>query len=159
MDQIEKPVSLKIKSDTEEELGQVRKRNIQADYSRKRMAALKRKKELQVGEAPAGSHQGVFPGDGVFYVFLALGLTIGLVNDFFDLVMLNRFFLLAQTLDIVALFLLLFVLAFLFRSFAALTAIVLLAFVLEVLPVVGVVPWWTVAVIMWYIFSRGNKGQ
>jgi hypothetical protein len=157
MEQIKKPVSLKIKSDTEEELNRERMREIQAKYSRKRIAARERKKELRRGEAARDNRAGDFFGEGTAYIFLALGLTISLVNDFFDLIMWNKVFLLAQTLDMVALFLLLFVLAFAQRSFMSLTAIVFVAFGLEILPVAGVAPWWTIAVVIWY--GIGRRGE
>jgi len=160
--QIRRPLEKKVEEDTEKktaEFMQMRQRERSSRLAKAKVkievtAGKSEKKELSLGEIFGSKAGSVFDSDGSNTILLGLGLTIGLVNDFSDLATWQSMNLMSSALDIVALFLLLFVLTFASRTYFIAVVIILLAFVLEILPVVGIVPWWTIGVITWYAMAR-----
>lgn len=92
-------------------------------------------------------------GDNQKIVFV-LGLTLSLVNDFFDLVFWQNPLLLGQVFDITGLFLLLLLLVFWSRNQPITVFLIIFIFILEIVPVLGVIPFWTIGMALWYWGNR-----
>jgi hypothetical protein len=159
---IKRPLEQKIKADTEKQLNQFsearrRDRASRTGKSRIEVQAGAQKslsKEIRLGEAIASQKDTFGEATGGTAILLGLGLTLSLVNDFSDLATWQTMTLISQTIDIVALLLLLFVIGFTSRAYFVPIILFFLAFILEIMPVIGVVPWWTLAIIIWYGISR-----
>lgn len=85
---------------------------------------------------------------------LILGLSLSVVNDFLDLVFWQKADLLAPTLDITLLFMFFLLLTLLGRSLLLSIGIIFFSFILEIMPVLGVVPFWTIGILMWFFLSK-----
>ncbi|MFH1182643.1 MAG: hypothetical protein V1690_00065 [Candidatus Moraniibacteriota bacterium] len=159
---IKKPVEQKVKTDTEKQFNQfaeTRRRDRAKQMGKSRLeiqAAAKKsiKKEISLGRAIASKTETFGETTGSTSILFGLGLTLSLVNDFSDLATWQTITLISQTLDLVALLLLLFVIGFTSRAYFVPIVLFFLAFILEIMPVIGVVPWWTLAIIIWYGLSR-----
>ncbi len=114
------------------------------------------KKELSRSEVITEKPKNDFNlfGSDNLLIFFFLGLTIAIINDFFDLVTWNQLSLIPQTLDITSLLLLLFLLIFSSRAVIFSVFLVFMVFILELLPVIGVFPWWTLGIVIWYLVAR-----
>lgn len=154
----------KIQSDTEKETNrfyEARRAEI-ANHSRKAKAQVEggrsrsTQKEMRIGQSLYLKTEHQKTDDGILTLF-GLGLTLALVNDFSDLVTWQALPLMSQALDLVALLLILFVLVFSSRTSFIAVFVMISAFVLEILPVSGVVPWWTVGIALWYLASRNKE--
>lgn len=162
LEEIKKPLEQKVKSDTEEQVNQFyearrRDRSSHAGKSRLEVRADTRKsagKEIRLGESTTSQKETLGDATGTTTILFGLGMTLSLVNDFSDLATWQSLTLVSQTIDIVALLLLLFVIGFTSRSYYVPIILFFLAFILELMPVIGVVPWWTFAIIIWYGISR-----
>jgi len=162
-DQVKSQVGAKVQSDTEERLArfQEMRRDERKNQAERKIkfqpvpAKRGEKKELSMGEAQ-GDSLGIFQSKENFSIVFALGMTIALVNDFFDLVTWQKISLISQTIDMTALILLLLVLMFASRAYFLTIFIVLFAFMLEILPVIGVLPWWTIGIAACYWANRSK---
>jgi len=114
------------------------------------------KKELRMGEDKSSPASAFHWGENLS-IGLVLGMTLALVNDFSDLVTWQKTSLIAQTIDITTLVLLLFVLMFSSRAYFISIFIIIVAFLLELLPVSGVLPYWTIGMGLWYIANRNRR--
>lgn len=85
---------------------------------------------------------------------LILGLTLSTINDFVDLIFWQRMDLLAPALDITLLFMFFLLLALLGRSLMLAVGLIFFTFILEIVPILGVIPFWTICIIAWYVLSR-----
>lgn len=158
-------VEAEIKSDTEEQVNQfyearqaeIANRSRKAKIQLQEESAKSNQKEIKISQAYSLKTESRESDDNDILILFGLGLTLSLVNDFSDLVTWQTASLVSQTIDIVALLLILFVLVFSSRTNFIAVFIIILAFVLEILPVSGVVPWWTMGMILWYIISRNSR--
>lgn len=91
--------------------------------------------------------------ENLLFVFI-LGISLALINDFLDLVLWHMANLLGATLDITVLFLFILILSFFSGSLIISTFIVIISFILEIIPIIGVIPFWTIAIAVWYGVSR-----
>ena len=114
------------------------------------------KKELALAEAQ-DDFSGIFQSEENLSLVFVLGLTLSLINDFSDLVTWHNASLVGQTIDITALILLASMMTFVSRAYFFSVSIVLFAFLLEMMPVVGVLPWWSAGVLAWYFINRRRK--
>lgn len=85
---------------------------------------------------------------------LILGLSLSIVNDFFDLVLWQKADLISSALDITLLFMFFLLLTLLGRSLLLSVGIIFFCFILEIVPVIGVVPFWTIGILIWFSLSR-----
>lgn len=162
---IEEPIEQKIKTDSEKQLNQFAEARGRDRARRTGKAKLEvragspksAKKEIRLGEAIASQKDTFGEATGSTAILFGLGLTLSLVNDFSDLATWQTMTLVSQTLDIVALLMLLFVIGFTSRSYFVPIILFLVAFILEIMPVIGVVPWWTFAIIAWYFINRNKN--
>jgi len=160
-----KPVEDKIKSDTEKQTNQFYEARQRDRASRSRKVKIQiepgssksARKEIKISQAYYLKAEPEEADSGDILILFGLGLSLGLINDFSDLVTWQTASLVSQAIDIVALLLILFVLVFSSRTNFITVLIIILAFVLEILPVVGVVPWWTIGIILWYLASRNRQ--
>ena len=151
-------IDKKIRADTEERFKKgSRQVKVESKADPQKIPLGHYKRELRIGDVSQKRPANIFGGSSGLKIFLALGLTIGLVNDFFDLAIWNKISLVSQTLDITAMFLVLFILAFAGKRMAVAVTIVFGVFVLEMLPIIGVVPWWTIGVLAWYGMTKRDK--
>ncbi len=85
---------------------------------------------------------------------LILGLTLSIVNDFLDLVLWQKADLISATLDITLLFMFFLLLTLLGRSLLISIGIIFFCFILEIVPVLGVIPFWTIGILLWFFLSK-----
>lgn len=151
-DNIEEPVRVKVQSDTDRQLAGMqrvqRKIRVQADEGQRA-----ENKTLRADASPNQSFS-VMGGDGALGIGLVLGMTLALINDFTDLVFWQKMSLVSQTLDITTLVMLLLMVMFTSRAYFFSVFLVLTVFILEILPVIGVLPLWTIGVAAWYFMNR-----
>jgi len=145
-------IKVKVQGDTDRQLTGVRKVqrkiNVQAADERQRAAD----KTLRADASP-GQNLSLM-GGGALGIGLVLGITLALINDFTDLVFWQKMSLVSQTLDITTLIMLLLMVMFVSRAYFFSVFLVLVVFILEIMPVLGVLPLWTVGVAAWYFTNR-----
>lgn len=85
---------------------------------------------------------------------LILGLSLSVVNDFLDLVLWQKVDLISAALDITLLFMFFLLLTLLGRSLLLSIGIIFFCFILEIMPVIGVIPFWTIGILIWFFLSK-----
>jgi hypothetical protein len=149
---LQEPVRVKVQSDTDKQLAGMRrvqrKIRVQGDGGQQRERG-----DLR-GEATPGENLSGWGLSGALGIGLVLGMTLGLVNDFSDLVFWRKMSLVSQTLDITTLIMLLLMVMFTSRAYFFSVFLVLIVFMLEIMPVIGVLPLWTIGVAAWYFMNR-----
>lgn len=148
---INRNVKLKVQSDTDEKLENFREMRRSQKLKVQAEKGKNQKKELVMGET---SGSDIIESTGSLGIILGLGLTLSLINDFTDLVFWQKVSLVSQTLDITTLILILFMVMFASRAYFISIFLVLFIFLLEILPVIGVLPLWTIGTIAWYMANR-----
>ena len=159
---ITRPVGQKIQSDTEQQVNQFSEARRRDRVTRSGKIKLQVQtgsqrspiKEIRLGEAYSTKADQPDETTSSLLILLGLGLTLSLVNDFSDLVTWQSAILVGQAVDIVALLLLIFTTAFASKAHFISVFIIFFAFILEILPVIGVVPWWTMGIIALYIATK-----
>ncbi len=127
-------------------------RKVQTDIIRQTAS---KRKAISMGQSlDKGLRSPSLDYDGNQKIVFILGLTLCLVNDFIDLVLWQNVFLLNQVLDLTALFLLLLLLTFFSKSYPLTVFLIITVFVLEIVPVLGVLPFWTIGIIFWYAINK-----
>jgi len=157
----ENRIKLEVQEDTEERMArfQQMRRNERIKREKKKVKfeirpeKREEKKELRIGKTRT-SLSDVFQPEENLGIVLVLGFTLALVNDFSDLVTWQSPSLIAQTLDMTLLILLLFILVFGSRAYFLSVVFIVTAFLLEALPISGVLPWWTIGMAVWYLADR-----
>ena len=92
-------------------------------------------------------------------IALLLGLTVGLLNDIFDLVWWQNYPLISYTLDISSMILLIMVFTFL-SNFSFINVLIIFSlFIIELMPVIGILPSWTLGILTIYAVSRMMEGK
>jgi len=147
-------VKVKVQSDTDRRVagmqGVHRKIRVETEEGRQRAA---KNKDLRAEATPSQSFS-VLGGEGALGIGLVLGITLALINDFTDLVFWQKMSLVSQALDITTLIMLLLMVMFTSRAYFFSVFLVLSVFILEILPVIGVLPLWTFGVAAWYFANR-----
>jgi len=143
-----------VQSDTDRRLtgmqGVQRKIKVQTEEGRRRAE----QKTLRAEAAPDKNLSIWGSGNGALGIGLVLGATLALINDFSDLVFWQKMSLVSQTLDITTLIMLIIMVMFLSRAYFFSVFLVLFVFILEIMPVIGVLPLWTFGVAAWYFANR-----
>jgi hypothetical protein len=150
---LDRQVKVKVQSDTDRKMAGMqrvqRKIRVQA-ASEGRQGE---NKALRAEGSPS-QNLSIMGGNGSLGIGLALGMTLALVNDFSDLVFWQKMSLVSQTLDITTLIMLLLMVMFVSRAYFFSVFLVLVVFMLEIMPVLGVLPLWTIGVACWYFWNR-----
>lgn len=150
---VNRQIQVKAQSDTDQKLENFRKmrradRRLRVEGSEGK----NEKKEIVMGEAMGNSD--VISSTGSLGIVMALGLTLSLINDFSDLVFWQKISLVSQTLDITSLLLILFMVIFASRAYFFSVFLIIFVFLFEILPVIGVLPMWTIGTAAWYFVNR-----
>lgn len=152
---INRQIRVKVQGDTDQKLENfqnMRRSNRKID-TQASGGAKAENKELVLGEVQGGRPD-IISSTGSLGIILALGLTLSIVNDFSDLVLWQKMLLISQTLDITTLILVLFMVMFASRAYFFSVFLILFVFLLEILPVLGVLPLWTIGITAWYLVNR-----
>jgi ABC-type multidrug transport system permease subunit len=157
-----RPLGQKIQADTERQSKQFTetrnrdraKRRVSRKMEVQAAARQSHSKEIKLGETYAVSANDLTKTIGNHSILIGLGLTVSFINDFSDLATWQSMALISQSLDLVALLLLLFVVGFSSRTYFVAVLLFLIAFVLEILPVLGIFPWWIIAAAAFCVMER-----
>ena len=146
-------IGVKVQGDTDERLAKFQ--NMRRSNAKVKVESTSQKAEKKdfSGDAQGPGFSGMGIG-GSIGIVLVLGFTLAAINDFSDLVLWQKMFLISQTIDITTLILVLFMVMFGSRAYFASIFIVLFVFLLEILPVMGVLPLWTIGMAVWYLMNR-----
>lgn len=147
-------IKVKVQEDTDKKVSKFKQaRDLERKIKVQEDSHQSFKKELNPGET-SGQDTDIFGVSGSIGIVLALGLTLALINDFSDLVFWQKVSLVSQTLDITTLILVLFMVIFASRSYFTSVFVIIFVFLLEILPVIGVLPLWTIGMAIWYMSNR-----
>jgi len=151
-----KKIGVKVQSDTDERLAQFQ--NMRRSNAKVKVEAVPQRTEKKdfSGATQGSGFTGMGMG-GSIGIVMVLGLTMAVINDFSDLVLWQKMSLISQTIDITTLILVLFMVMFGSRAYFASIFIVLFVFLLEILPVMGVLPLWTIGMAVWYLANRKKE--
>lgn len=148
-------IGVKVQSDTDERLAKFQ--NMRRSNAKVKTEAASQggseKKELLGGETQ-GSDFNIIGVGGSTGIVLVLGFTLAIINDFSDLVLWQKMSLISQTIDLTTLIMVLFMVMFGSRAYFISVFIVLSVFLIEILPVIGVLPLWTIGIAVWYFANR-----
>ena len=163
MGSAENTLNDKVKDDTEDRINSFEEerradrmrgaeRKVNSEITKAQKSARKDLSNSQLSSAPATY---LDYGGNQKMVFI-LGITLALVNDFFDLIFWNNPLLLGQVFDLTALFLLMLLLIFFSKSYPLTVFLIFIVFILEIVPVLGVLPFWTIGLGLWYWSNKNG---